>query len=84
MSDLLTIEEAARYLRVSKSWIYHRTGPQAKMRPIIPHATYCRTLLFDPKDLEAIRSGRRIGSLKIEENRNAFAQIKERTLEHLW
>ena len=46
--DWLTIQEAAKLLRVKVSWLYERTRTNN-----IPHVKLGKYLRFDPRDLQA-------------------------------
>ena len=54
MNDLITVDEAAKLLRLKKSTIYNKCH-----RRIIPYYKRGNLVLFDPKELEAwLRGGR--------------------------
>lgn len=51
-TDLLTIDELAAMLKVTKMWIYKRTQPKS-IRGGIPHYRLGRLLRFDIEEIRA-------------------------------
>jgi len=60
---LLTLEEVAAFLRVSKTSVYRLVE-----RRELPFCRVGRNLRFRPKDLEAYLEARRIGSTPSDDN----------------
>jgi excisionase family DNA binding protein len=59
-SELLTVHEAAQFLRVSISWIYEHVRPRAGDRlPVLKIGKYLR---FDRRDLLAYIDSKRMDS----------------------
>jgi len=57
LSDLLTVQEAARVLKVTVSWVYEHVRPEAEDRlPVIKLGKYLR---FDPHDLRTYIDAKR-------------------------
>ena len=54
-TNLFTIEEAAQYLRLSKSYVYKMCEGR-----FIPHFKVGRRLLFNPQDLDAWLQSQRV------------------------
>jgi excisionase family DNA binding protein len=58
--DLLTVQETARYLKVSVSWVYEDVRPDAEDRvPVVKLGKYLR---FDRRDLLAYIDAKRAAS----------------------
>jgi excisionase family DNA binding protein len=54
---LITVQEAARFLNVTVSWIYEHVRPEADDRlPVLKLGKYLR---FDPRDLREYVDGKR-------------------------
>ena len=59
-ADLLTVQETARFLKVSVSWIYEHVRPDAEDRlPVVKLGKYLR---FDRRDLLAYINAKRATS----------------------
>ena len=57
LADLLTVQEAARFLRVTVSWVYEHVRPEAEDRlPVLKLGKYLR---FDPRDLRTYIDAKR-------------------------
>lgn len=56
-SELLTVQEAAQFLRVAVSWIYEHVRPDAGER--LPHVKLGKYLRFDRRDLRAYIDAKR-------------------------
>ena len=55
--ELLTVHEAAQFLRVSVSWVYEHVRPEAEDRlPVVKLGKYLR---FDPRDLRTYIEAKR-------------------------
>jgi len=59
---LLTVQEAARFLKVPVSWIYEHVRPDAHDR--LPAMKLGKYLRFDARDLRAYVDARRAHSLR--------------------
>ena len=60
LDDLLTVQETARVLKVSVSWIYEHVRPDAEDRlPVVKLGKYLR---FDRRDLLAYIDSKRAAS----------------------
>jgi excisionase family DNA binding protein len=61
--DLLTVREAAQFLKVSVSWVYEHTRPEAQDRlPCVKLGKYVR---FDARDLRAYVDAKRAESSRL-------------------
>jgi excisionase family DNA binding protein len=58
--DLLTVQETARYLKVSVSWVYEHVRPDAQDR--LPAVKLGKYLRFDARDLRAYVDAKRADS----------------------
>ena len=59
--ELLTVEEAAQFLKVPVSWIYEHVRPESQDRlPVLKLGKYLR---FDIRDLRAFIDAKRSASL---------------------
>ena len=58
--DLLTVQETARYLKVSVSWVYEHVRPEAQDR--LPAVKLGKYLRFDARDLRAYVDAKRADS----------------------
>jgi excisionase family DNA binding protein len=58
--DLLTVQETARYLKVSVSWVYEHVRPDAQDR--LPSVKLGKYLRFDARDLRAYVDAKRADS----------------------
>jgi excisionase family DNA binding protein len=58
--ELLTVQDAARFLKVSVSWVYDHVRPEAKER--LPVAKLGKYLRFDRRDLQAYIDAKRAES----------------------
>jgi excisionase family DNA binding protein len=58
--DLLTVQETARYLKVSVSWVYEHVRPEAQDR--LPAMKLGKYLRFDARDLRAYVDAKRADS----------------------
>ncbi len=57
LSELLTVQEAAQFLKVTVSWVYEHVRPEAEDRlPVLKLGKYLR---FDSRDLRAYIDGKR-------------------------
>ena len=57
LSELLTVQEAAQFLKVTVSWVYEHVRPEAEDRlPVLKLGKYLR---FDPRDLRTYIDGKR-------------------------
>ena len=57
LADLLTAQEAARFLRVTVSWVYEHVRPEAEDRlPVLKLGKYVR---FDRRDLRTYIDAKR-------------------------
>jgi excisionase family DNA binding protein len=59
-ADLLTVQETARYLKVSVSWVYEHVRPDAQDR--LPAVKLGKYLRFDARDLRAYVDAKRADS----------------------
>ena len=60
--ELLTVQDAARFLKVSVSWVYEHVRPGADDRlPVVKLGKYLR---FDRRDLRAYVDAKRSESLR--------------------
>lgn len=60
--ELLTVQDAARFLKVSVSWVYEHVRPKANDRlPVVKLGKYLR---FDRRDLRAYVDAKRSESLR--------------------
>ena len=58
--ELLTVHDAARFLKVSASWVYEHARPDAEHRlPVVKLGKYLR---FDRRDLQAYIDAKRAES----------------------
>lgn len=57
--ELLTVAEAARFLRVSKSYLFKLTSSRA-----VPHVKIGRRVLFDREELIAWARSRRVAPVR--------------------
>lgn len=81
---LLTIDDLATRLRVTKSWIYQRTGPKARSEPRIPTIRGVGVLRFDPDVIDGLFFSYE-RSLKIKKLQNPTRSTpNERKLERVW
>ena len=61
-ATLLTPQDAARFLKVSVSWVYEHVRPDAEDRlPVVKLGKYLR---FDARDLRAYVDAKRAASLR--------------------
>ena len=59
-ADLLTVQEAAQFLKVPVSWVYEHVRPDAEDRlPVVKLGKYLR---FDRRDLHAYIDAKRAAS----------------------
>ena len=80
---ILTIEEVVEKYQISKSWIYKRTGPNAKRYPKLPVLSGFGRHRFDELELDAVFS--QPCSLKTKAVRKSIAtKFSGRRLERLW
>lgn len=81
---ILTVEDVSKKYKLSKSWIYKRTGPKAKLKPRLPILPGFGQPRFDEDELHKVLCGPR--SLKTKEVRKSIATnpSTERRLERLW
>ena len=57
LTELLTVREAARVLKVTVSWIYEHVRPEAEdPLPVVKLGKYLR---FDPRDLQTYINAKR-------------------------
>lgn len=81
---LMTVDELCEILNCPRSYIYQRTGPQARGKPRIPTVAGMKPLRFDPLEIERVFfSNQNARSLKIEQIGNSAVKT-ERKLERLW
>ena len=64
---LLTPHDAARFLRVSVSWVYEHVRPEAEDR--LPFVKLGKYLRFDPRDLRAYIDAKRESSRRAPRSR---------------
>jgi excisionase family DNA binding protein len=62
ISDLLTVQETAQFLKVSVSWVYEHVRPDAEDR--LPFVKLGKYLRFDRRDLYAYIDAKRAASLR--------------------
>jgi excisionase family DNA binding protein len=65
--DLLTVQETARYLKVSVSWVYEHVRPEAQDR--LPAVKLGKYLRFDARDLRAYVDAKRAESTRVRTRR---------------
>ena len=57
LPELLTVREAAQFLKVTVSWVYEHVRPEAEDRlPVLKLGKYLR---FDPRDLRTFIDAKR-------------------------
>ena len=57
LTELLTVQEAAQFLKVTVSWVYEHVRPEAEDRlPVLKLGKYLR---FDPRDLRTYINAKR-------------------------
>jgi excisionase family DNA binding protein len=61
--ELLTVHDAARFLRVPVSWVYEHTRPESQDR--LPHLKVGKYLRFDARDLHAYVDAKRVASRRL-------------------
>jgi excisionase family DNA binding protein len=61
--SLMTPQEAARFLKVSVSWVYEHVRPEAQDR--LPYMKLGKYLRFDARDLRAYVDAKRADSTRI-------------------
>jgi excisionase family DNA binding protein len=65
--ELLTVADAARFLKVSVSWVYEHVRPEAQDRlPVVKLGKYLR---FDARDLRAYVDAKRAESTRVRARR---------------
>jgi hypothetical protein len=64
---LLTVQDAARFLKVPVSWVYEHVRPEALDR--LPCVKLGKYLRFDQRDLRAYVDGKRADSQRIRRSR---------------
>jgi len=64
---LLTPQDAARFLKVSVSWVYEHVRPEAEDR--LPFVKLGKYLRFDPRDLRAYIDAKRESSRRAPRSR---------------
>ena len=57
ITELLTVQEAARLLKVTVSWVYEHVRPEAEDR--LPSVKLGKYLRFDPRDLRTYIDAKR-------------------------
>ena len=85
--SLWTVNDLCQFMRLSKSWIYKRTGPKATKTPRIPHCSEIGGLRFDPKVVVPLLTAApsHVRSLKIEKTGDYVVQTPiKRRKERLW
>jgi excisionase family DNA binding protein len=65
--DLLKVQETARYLKVSVSWVYEHVRPKAQDR--LPAVKLGKYLRFDARDLRAYVDAKRAESMRVRTRR---------------
>ena len=65
--DLLTVQETARFLKVSVSWVYEHVRPEAEDR--LPAVKLGKYLRFDARDLRAYVDAKRAESTRVRTRR---------------
>jgi hypothetical protein len=63
--DLLTVQDAARFLNVAVSWVYEHT--RVNCRDPLPFVKLGKYLRFDARDLRAFVDAKRIESTRVRE-----------------
>ncbi len=66
-ADLLTVQETARFLKVSVSWVYEHVRPEAQDR--LPAVKLGKYLRFDARDLRAYVDAKRAESTRVRSRR---------------
>lgn len=83
--QLVTAEELCKIKRLTMSWIYQRTGPKARRRPILTREPWHGNLRFDLNKInQVLSSPSPQSSLKTEKPVPIVSPKKERTLKPLW
>lgn len=65
--DLLTVHDAARFLKVSVSWVYEHVRLEAQDR--LPAVKFGKYLRFDARDLRAWVDDKRVASMRTRRRR---------------